>query len=121
MDPPTAAAPELEIWIDGDCQVCRRSKRWCVSRDRHDRLEFRDLHDRGHGEPPASLEAMSRSVHVRRADGLVRTGYDAWLEILAALDGWGRLARLGGLPGIRRLGSVLYSIVARNRHRIRSV
>lgn len=118
MEPPTTAAPQLEVWIDGSCPVCRRSQRWCSARDDAERLRFRDLHDREHGDPPASLEAMDETLHVRRADGSVRTGFDAWIEILAVLEGWHWLASFGRLPGIRQLGSAIYRLVARNRHRL---
>jgi len=111
--------PMLEIWIDGDCDVCRWSEEWCSVRDGRHRLSFVDLHDPDSDEPPGSPEAMMHTVHVRLADGTVRTGFNAWQRIFTELDGWRWLAWAAGLPGVRHVGGVVYSIAARNRHRIR--
>ena len=105
--------------MDGECDVCRRSEKWCSARDGRRRLRFVDLHDPDSDQPPGSPEAMMRAVHVRLADGTVATGFDAWRQILAELVGWRWLARVAGLPGFKRLGGFVYSVVARNRHRIR--
>ena len=113
-DPPT-----LEIWIDGDCDVCRWSEEWCSVRDGRRRLSFVDLHDPGSYEAPGSTQAMMSAVHVRLADGTIKTGFNAWRRILTELDGWRWLAWATGLPGVKHLGGVVYSIAARNRHRFR--
>ena len=109
-------SPTIEIWIDGDCAVCRRSEQWCSARDHRGRLSFVDLHAANHEDLPGPPDAMMETVHVRLPDGTVITGFDAWQQVLVELDGWRWLARLIGLPGIRRLGSVLYSTLARYRH-----
>ena len=108
----------LEVWIDGDCAVCRRSERWCAAHDPHGRLSFVDLRSPGRGDPPGSPEAMIETVHVRHPGGTVSTGFDAWRSILSELDSWRWLARVAGLPGIKQLGPVIYSILAKNRHRV---
>jgi predicted DCC family thiol-disulfide oxidoreductase YuxK len=108
----------LEIWIDGDCTVCRRSQRWCDARDHRRTLIFRDLHNPNGSEPPAALEDLLQEVHVRRSDGTVASGYDAWLFVLDELPRWRRLASLGTWPPIRWIGRIAYSIVARWRHRL---
>lgn len=118
MNPPSSHRPQLTIWIDGDCTVCRRSEQWCTHRDRHRRLAFKNLHSPDGDELPASLDTMMQTVHVRLPDGSHSIGFDAWRLILLELDGWRWLARLAGLPGIKRLGSAIYSLVARNRHRV---
>jgi predicted DCC family thiol-disulfide oxidoreductase YuxK len=61
---------------------------------------------------------MIKAVHVRRADGSVATGFDAWLAILGELDGWGWFATAAGRPWLRWIGSMLYAAVARWRHRL---
>lgn len=111
-------ATKLEIWIDGDCAVCRRSQRWCTARDHEQRLNFRDLRNEHEAEPPGDGDAMRREVHVRRADGSVATGFDAWLLVLAELPGWSRFAAIAGWPAVRRFGPLFYAIIARWRHRI---
>ena len=118
MDVTTTPPRDLEIWIDGDCAVCRRSQRWCAARDHGRNLTFRDLHSPGGVEPPAELEDLMHAVHVRRSDGTVATGYDAWLLVLAQLPNWRRLAGFGAWPPVRRIGRFVYSLVARGRHRL---
>ena len=60
---------------------------------------------------------MMRAVHVRLADGTIETGFDAWRRILAELDGWRWVAWAAGLTVVKHLGGIVYSMVARNRHR----
>jgi predicted DCC family thiol-disulfide oxidoreductase YuxK len=119
MSSMTKKPPGLDVWIDGDCALCRRSEEWCSVRDRNRQLRFIDLHAADSNHPPGSPEAMAAAVHVRLADGTVMTGFDAWRRILFELDGWRWLARATGLPGIRHLGRAVYSMTARSRHRIR--
>jgi predicted DCC family thiol-disulfide oxidoreductase YuxK len=109
---------ELEVWIDGSCPICRRAERWCTNRDRERRLRFVDLHALTDPNPPGSFDEMMRTVHVRLPDGRVDTGFGAWRRILSELTGWRWIAWVAGLPGIRRLGSLAYSVVAGNRHRL---
>lgn len=111
-------SPVLEIWIDGQCALCRRSEQWCSSRDPLGRMVFVDLRVPVNENPPGSPEAMVDAVHLRLPNGAVITGFDAWRRILMELDGWRWLARLAGLPGIRKLGPAVYSFLARHRHRI---
>lgn len=118
MDVKTTPARDLEVWIDGDCAVCRLSERWCTIRDHERSLTFRDLHDRDGVAPPAEFEDLMHEVHVRRSDGTVATGYDAWLLVLSRLPRWRRLAGLGAWPPMRRIGRAAYSLVARWRHRL---
>jgi len=107
--------PKLEIWIDGDCTVCRRSERWCNLRDHRRRLVFRDLHTEV--ELPRSRDAMMAAVHLRRLDGSIATGFEAWRAILAELPRWRWIGIVSGWPVLKQIGTVVYSVVAGNRHR----
>lgn len=115
---PSLMETRLEVWIDGDCAVCRRSQRWCAARDHDRRLSFTDLHSSGGVEPPADREAMLHEVHVRRPDGSVATGYDGWLLVLAELPGWSRLAAVAGWSPLCRIGPFFYAAIAKTRHHI---
>lgn len=114
----TPTAPTLEVWIDGDCSLCRRSEAWCTLRDRDHQLRFRDLRQAVADDLPRSRDAMLRAVHVRMPNGSVTTGFAAWRRILHALPGWRWLARAAGLPLLGRLAAKIYDVVARNRHRL---
>ncbi|MGD8439906.1 MAG: DUF393 domain-containing protein [Holophagae bacterium] len=106
----------LEVWIDGDCPVCRRSERWCRARDRTGRLAFKDL--QVDTDRPVPRDQLERAVHVRLPDGSIAAGFEAWRHILLELDGWRWLGRLTALAGLRHIGSLVYSLVAANRHRL---
>lgn len=110
-------SPALEIWIDGQCALCRLSEQWCSSRDPLGRMDFVDLHASVNENPPGSTQAMVEAVHLRLPDGTVVTGFEAWRRILMEIHGWRWLARLAGLPGIRKLGPAVYALLARHRHR----
>lgn len=106
---------EIEIWIDGDCEVCRRSQRWCTTRDQDRRLSFRNLHDADGIELPADRMAMMQEVHVRRPDGSLATGYEGWLVILRELEGWSWLATMARWPAVRWIGNLIYAAIAGRR------
>jgi predicted DCC family thiol-disulfide oxidoreductase YuxK len=107
----------LEIWIDDACGVCRRSRDWCLERDAGARLTFLDLED-GADNRPGTPSAMDREIHARRDDGVVLTGYDAVVAILAGLPGWSPVAWALGRPPLSWIGPTVYRAVARWRHRI---
>jgi predicted DCC family thiol-disulfide oxidoreductase YuxK len=106
----------LEVWIDGSCKVCRRSERWCRKLDKNERIVFRDLHYEL--DPPAPKERLLEAVHVRRADGVVESGFEAWRQIMLALDRWRWLGRISALPIVRQVGRLVYAAIALNRHRL---
>jgi len=108
--------PSLEVWIDGSCRLCRRSEQWCRQRDTNDRIVFKDLH--GEPELPAPKEDLLEAVHVRRSDGAVESGFDAWRQIMLSLDRWRWLGRISALPIMGQLGRLLYAAIASNRHRL---
>ena len=108
----------LEVWIDGDCEICRLSRDWHARRDRSRRLVFRELAHPGEAEPPGSKDEMLREIHVRRADGAVLTGFDAAVAVLAALPRWRWAAAILRRPPCSWLGPRVYAFIARWRHRI---
>jgi predicted DCC family thiol-disulfide oxidoreductase YuxK len=103
----------LEVWIDGNCPVCRRSERWCRKRDHSGRLAFKDL--RRDPDPPAPRDRLEQAVHVRLPDGSVVAGFEAWRRILLELREWRWLGRTTALPGLWHVGSLMYRLVAANR------
>jgi predicted DCC family thiol-disulfide oxidoreductase YuxK len=107
-----------EVWIDGACPLCARSRRWCEERDRAVKIRFRNFRAIADYELPLQRARMEQSLWVRRADGAMLDGYDGWREILALLPGWRWLAVVSGLPPLSWLGPPLYRLVARHRHRL---
>jgi predicted DCC family thiol-disulfide oxidoreductase YuxK len=110
--------PKLEVWYDGDCPICRRSRSWSERRDDEARLDFRDFRSTADDELPAPREVHRSTMMVRTPSGRLLQGFAAWRRILAALPGWRWLSRLAGVPPLRWIGSALYRLVARYRHRL---
>jgi predicted DCC family thiol-disulfide oxidoreductase YuxK len=108
----------IEVWIDGECAVCRRSRRWCADRDPDRRIRFVDLHDETDIRPPADQTDLMHRVHVRRADGSIAVGFEGWRAVLGELPGWRWLATASGWPPLSWVGRLGYALVARWRHLI---
>lgn len=104
-----------EVWYDGDCALCRASRDWCMERDRHGRLAFRDIRSVADRELPVPRSAAEASMWVRDERGRLVAGFEGWRLIMSELPGWGWLARLTGLPPLGWLGPLVYRLVARSR------
>lgn len=114
------SAPDgtLEIWYDGSCPVCVRSRQWSERRDRDRRLRFRDFRTADDAELPADRERHRATMMARTPDGQLLEGFAAWRRILAALPRWRWLARLAGVPPLAWLGPPAYRVVARHRDKL---
>lgn len=112
------SSQSLEVWVDGDCGVCRASQAWCELRDPDGRMRFRDFRAAGQDAMPLSRDEHEASMWVREPDGTMHRGFAAWRLIMAALPGWRWLAALSAVPPLRWLGEPLYRLIARNRRRL---
>ena len=110
----------VEVWMDGNCPLCRRSMAWCEARDPDGRIRFHDFQAASDEELPVERGAMERSMWVRGADGSLLEGFDAWRRILLEVPGWRWLAGAVALPPLRWLGPPVYRLVAHNRHRLKA-
>ena len=52
MEPPTDIRQRLDVWMDGNCSLCQRSKAWCETRDRNGRVRFIDFRTASGDELP---------------------------------------------------------------------
>jgi len=107
---------DLQVWYDGDCAVCQRSRRWCEAKDEHERLQFIDFRVATDEQLPVARDELESAMWVRSEDGRLLAGFDGWREIMAALPRYRRLAQACGTPPIRWLGPPIYSLIARFRH-----
>jgi predicted DCC family thiol-disulfide oxidoreductase YuxK len=112
------ASTALEVWVDGKCRVCQMSERWARSRDVSGCLTFIDINEPRDGDAPGSEQALNRSIHVRHGDGEVENGFTALCSIIETLPGWFRIARLLRMRSVHFLGTWIYRLFARHRHRI---
>jgi predicted DCC family thiol-disulfide oxidoreductase YuxK len=64
-------------------------------------LCFADASDETVGLPPGlARDAALARFHVRRANGQVLSGAQAFLALWSVLPGWRWLARIGRIPGV---------------------
>jgi predicted DCC family thiol-disulfide oxidoreductase YuxK len=108
---------KLDVWIDGDCELCQRSRAWCEDHDVEGRVRFNDFRSVGVSALPKAYEDHEASMWVRDGNGELLEGFAAWRRIMADLPGWKWLARIASLPPLTLIGPPLYRLVAANRRR----
>jgi len=118
MSTPHEATATLEVFTDGACELCRRSRAWVELRDKNNQLCFIDFRTANPKELPFSDDALATEMWVRELNGTFLSGYSAWLRVLAELPGWRAVAALGALPPLSWMGPPAYRCVARYRDRL---
>lgn len=119
MTRPMSNAPELELFFDGGCPLCRREvamlRRW----DKRAAIRFTDIDspdfcsadcDKTHAE-------LMSQMHARAADGTWLRGMEVFRR-LYAIVGFKRLVWLSRLPGLAQLLNGGYALFAKNRLRL---
>ncbi len=117
VDQKSQEAP-LEVWTDGGCRLCQRSRAWCELRDRGGRFRFIDFRASDESELPMSISDHQASMWIRDRNGSLLEGFDAWCAIMAEIPGWRWVARLASMPPLASIGPPLYRWVAARRHRL---
>lgn len=109
----------IEVYYDGACPLCRREINSYRRIAPSGAFAWRDI-----AADPAPLAALGvtraealRRLHVRGADGALRTGVDGFVEIWRALPYWRRLAPVAAAPGVRHVAGWLYERFAAWRFR----
>ena len=111
--------PELTVYFDGACALCRGEVALLMQRNDAGRLAFVDIADPGFDPKPlgVSLDAMLSLMHARRSDGRWLIGVPAFQAIYAA-TGFHRLARGLRRPWVARLAARAYPWIVRHRHHL---
>jgi predicted DCC family thiol-disulfide oxidoreductase YuxK len=68
--------------------------------------------------PQVSEQACLTAMQLVLPDGRILAGADAVPELLRRVRGWGWLAAVFALPGVRPLARRVYAWIARNRMKI---
>ena len=85
---------------DGACPLCRREISLYRGLRPNSPVCFADVSDSAQSLPPdTTREQLLARFHVRRGDGELLSGAQAFLALWAALPGWRWLALAGRLPG----------------------
>ena len=106
---------------DAECSMCRASALWLMRRALSSgRLEILPCRSRVRRErfPRITEDTCTTAMQLVLPDGRVLSGADAVPELLRRIRGWGWVAGVFALPGIRPIARRIYAWVARNRMRI---
>jgi predicted DCC family thiol-disulfide oxidoreductase YuxK len=106
---------------DGECAMCRASALWLMRRAlSRGQLEILPCRSGPRREryPGITDAACMTAMQLVLPDGRVLSGADAVPELLGRVRGWGWVATVFALPGVRPIARRMYAWVARNRIRI---
>lgn len=106
---------------DAECSMCRASALWLMRRALSGgALEILPCRSSVRRErfPQVAEEVCLTAMQLVLPDGRTLSGADAVPELLRRIRGWGWVAGVFALPGIRPVARRLYAWIARNRMRI---
>ena len=101
--------PQTEVLYNGACPICRRevdTYRRIAEREGLE-IRFHDLNGTDLAGWGISADQARRRLHLREG-GAVLAGLPAFVALWRRMPGFGWLARLVGLPGLRWLAEAVY-------------
>ena len=113
--------PPAVLIYDGDCGMCRASALWLMRRALSSgNLEILPCRsgERQKRFPQVSEDSCLTAMQLVLPDARVLSGADAVPELLRRIRGWGWLARVFALPGVRPLSRRVYAWMAQNRMKL---
>ena len=93
----------LTVYYDGLCHLCSREIDHYRTKKGSEKILFVDItqHDFNHQKEGLDPVKVHKVMHVKRADGQLATGVDAFLEIWKVLPSFQWLAKLVSVPPFR--------------------
>jgi len=121
--------PDLTVFYDGDCPVCRMEVVWYERLDKTGAIAWIDIETLNDGNLPdgKSRQELLNRFHARDKAGHYHVGVDAFARIWRELPGFRRFAFLFRLPVIRPLSELGYRAFlawqrrARRRRKVHAV
>jgi predicted DCC family thiol-disulfide oxidoreductase YuxK len=110
----------LEVYMDGQCPLCRWMREKVERRDKFGRIDWKDYRDpETLSSTPFSFKELDEAMHVRRiADGRWSSGFKAWLEVMRVLPRWRYLAPVLSIWPFTALGRLFYRWLASRRYKL---
>jgi len=108
----------LEVYTDGNCNLCRWIRTRVEPLDRNARIRWLDYNDPEvlmHAAPH-TREQMAEEMHARTPDRRWTKGYFAWIEVIRVLPRWKWLAPILSVWLFTQLGPVFYRWLAKRRY-----
>jgi predicted DCC family thiol-disulfide oxidoreductase YuxK len=105
-----APAPELTVFFDGSCPMCRAEIGVYRGCEGAAQIAFVDVSVIENGQVAPGLDqasAMAR-FHVMRSDGTLASGAAGFARLWLTLPGWRWLGRVVMLPGVLPLAELAY-------------
>jgi len=107
----------ISVYYDGKCGLCSKEINFFKQRAPKHPILWHDI-----ANEPAQLDGTGVSqaealmfMHVRDANGGMRTEVDAFIVLWRQFAGWAVLSRIVSLPGIYPLAGLLYRKFAKAR------
>ena len=112
------AANRIEVFTDGNCNLCRWMRAHVEPLDHGQRIEWLDYNDPKilKMATPHTREELAKEMHARLADGSWFKGYYAWIEVIRALPRWKWLAPILSVWPFTTLGPIFYGWLAARRY-----
>lgn len=110
------AADRVTVYFDGSCPLCSAEIGYYKKRDVGGGLDLVDVSDPNFaGDADLTrADAMAR-FHVRLANGEVRSGARAFVEVWRKTPGWRWLSHLARVPGVVLIMEGAYRLFLRAR------
>jgi len=113
-----AESRKVEVYTDGNCNLCRWMRARVEPLDRNHLIEWLDYNDPKtlKRAEPHTREQMAEQMHARTADGRWSKGYFAWIELVRVLPRWRWLAPILSVWPFTKLGPFFYRWLAKRRY-----
>ena len=111
---------QLEVYMDGQCPLCRWMRERVERRDKLSRIDWKDYRDpEVQTRTPFTFQELDAEMHTRRIkDGRWAAGFDAWLEVIRVLPRWRFLAPILSVWPFTALGRLFYRWLATRRYKL---
>ena len=102
---------ELQVYFDGLCKVCSKEINHYKKQNGADHIEFVDICSNQFDAVKSGLDPIQvhKIMHVKRKDGSVATGVDAFIEIWKTLPKYHFLAKISNYSAMMAALKVGYS------------
>ena len=108
----------FRLYYDGECNLCVKTVSVLSRMDLRKRVRW--IAYQTFQEPPAGLawEDLERSVYLESADGRLHEGFYAFRALAMLLPPLLPIVPALWVPGVGKIGSAVYRLIARNRAKI---
>ena len=105
-------AAALTVYFDGACPLCRREINMYRQVSGSDKIAWVDVSATPGSKIEDDLSKIDalRRFHVRREDGELTSGAEAFADLWMALPGLSCAGKLLALPGIRHVAELFYRV-----------